>query len=175
MANFGKIRQIAYLTDNIEQAMEAWIGRSGVGPFIWYRNLELPVVHRGEDARVAMEVAIAYRGDCQIELIQQTNEAPSPYRPYFEKGQMGLHHLAYITEDIDRSLETAKADGFEITTTISAPIGRYAYFQDPAMPENYFEFLEVGDDLAAYWEQCIEEAANWNGDEPIREMDMTGV
>lgn len=175
MTDFGDIRQIAYLTNDIESAMQSWGSRSGVGPFTWYQNLTLNAEHRGEKTSINMEVGIAYRGNLQIELIQQTNDATSPYRDFFRNGQMGLHHLAYVTNNIDTSIKKAKADGFEITTIINAPIGRYAYFQDPQMPENYFEFLELTPDLESYWDQCIAEAQSWDGKNPIRVMDMSGI
>ena len=175
MNNFGEVRQVAYLTNDIEAAMHAWVEKGGLGPFTWYRNLTLPAVHRGEETRIEMEVGIAFRGELQIELIQQTNDAQSPYLPFFQQQRMGLHHLAYVTPDIDEARKQAAAAGFEIITDINAPIGRYAYFQDPAMPENYFEFLEVGDELGAYWQQCIDEARGWDGSDPVRVMDMKGV
>lgn len=175
MANFGDIRQIAYLTNNIEATMQAWVTNANVGPFTWYQNFTMPTIHKGEQSSVTLDVGIAFRGSMQIELIQQTNDAASPYQPFFARGQMGLHHLAYITGDIERSKREAIASGFEITTTITAPVGRYAYFQDPAIPETYFEFLEVTPDLNAYWEQCIEEAKNWDGKDPVRAVDMSGV
>jgi hypothetical protein len=173
--NFGPVRQVAYLTDDIEGAMRAWVEKSGVGPFTWYRNLTLPATHKGQETAIEMEVGIAFRGDLQIELIQQTNDAPSPYLVFFQQQRMGLHQIAFVTEDIDQSKQQAGDSGFEIITDINAPIGRYAYFQDPAMPENFYEFLEVGRDLAAYWQQCIDEARDWDGKNPVREMDMTEV
>lgn len=175
MNSFGEVRQIAYLTDDIETDMKRWASSHGVGPFTWYKNLSLNVIHLGEPSTVKMEVGIAWRGNMQIELIQQTNDAPSPYRPFFERGQMGLHHLAFVTEDMDQACEQAKSQGFEIITTIDELIGRYAYFQHPAMPENYFEFLQVDDNLNQYWQQCIEEAASWDGSNPVRVMDMSAT
>lgn len=172
MMNFGEVRQIAYLTNNIEASMQAWVSRSGVGPFTWYQHLKMPVVHRGEAAVVDMDVGIAYRGNMQIELIQQTNDAPSPYRDFFIQNKMGLHHLAYLSLDIESDCQKVTEAGLDIITIINAPVGRYAYFQDPAMPENYFELLEITPDLNAYWEHCIAEAKNWDGKKPIRVMDM---
>lgn len=175
MTHFGNIRQIGYLTDNIEQAMQAWIKKSGVGPFTWYRNVSLNAVYKGEPSIIEMDVGIAYRGDVQIELIQQTNDAPSPYRQFFREGRMGMHHLAFGSRDIDADLQKARAAGFEIICTIDAMIGRYAYFQDPAMPENFFEFLAVTDELEAFWQQSMEEARHWDGSKPIRAMDLKGL
>ncbi len=69
MASFGEVRQIAYLTDDIEQCMKSWVERSGVGPFTWYQNFTMPTVHNGEESEVLLDVGIAFRGEMQIELI----------------------------------------------------------------------------------------------------------
>ena len=175
MVNFGDIRQVGYLTHDIEKAMQAWVQQSGVGPFTWYRNVSLKSVYKGEPSIIEMDVGIAYRGNVQIELIQQTNDALSPYRQYFREGRMGMHHLAFGSRDIDADMQKAKDAGFEIICTIDAMIGRYAYFQDPAMPENFFEFLAVTDDLEKFWQQSMEEARNWDGSNPIRAMDLKGL
>jgi catechol 2,3-dioxygenase-like lactoylglutathione lyase family enzyme len=172
MAHFGDIRQIGYLTDDIERSMQAWVQRAGVGPFTWYRNLVLEAVYLGEPTRIAMEVGIAYRGDVEIELIQQTNDAPSPYREFFRQGRMGLHHLAYASRDIDGDLRKAREAGFEVVCTIDSASGRYAYFRDPALPENLFEFLAVTEELEQYTRQCMAEARDWDGSNPIRVIDL---
>lgn len=175
MHGFGNIRQIAYLTNNIEASMNAWMANSNLGPFTWYKNLTLPCDYQGQIHNIIMDVGIAFRGDMQIELIQQTNDVPSPYRAFFENNQMGLHHLAYVTDNMDAAITKAKSQGFNIIATIDAAVGRYAYFQDPAMPESIFEFLEVPVDLAQFWEDSIDAAKNWSGDKTIQEIDMTGV
>lgn len=175
MVHFGEIRQIGYLTDNIEKSMNSWVQRSGVGPFTWYRHVSLKAVYKGEPSTIEIDVGIAYRGNVQIELIQQTNDAPSPYLAYFQQGRMGLHHLAYGSRDMDADLHKARAAGFDVICTIDATIGRYAYIQDPVMPENIFEFLAVSDDLEQFWQQSMDEARSWDGGNPVRVMDLKGM
>lgn len=175
LCSFGEIKQIGYLTNDIENAMQAWVKKSGVGPFTWYRNVRLKSVYKGEPSTIMMDVGIAFRGNQQIELIQQTNEAPSPYLEFFQQGRMGMHHIAYGSRDMDADIQKARDAGFEIICTIDAMIGRYAYFQDPAMPENFFEFLAVTDDLEKYWQQSMEEARSWDGSKPIRVIDLKGI
>lgn len=171
MIEFGDFRQIAYLTNNIEQSMKDW-NKQGIGPFTWYKNVKLDALYKGEKSTILMDVGIAYRGGMQIELIQQTNDAISPYRTFFEQGRMGLHHLAYLSRDLDADLEKARNAGLEVICTIDAMIGRYAYFQDPAMPENIFEFLAITDDIENYWKECMEEARTWDGENPVRIIDL---
>ena len=175
MNGFGEIRQLGYLCRDIETSMQRWIDKAELGPFIWYKNLSLPMVYQGEPSTVQMHVAIAYRGDLQIELIEQLNDAPSPYKTFFDKNRMGLHHIAYVTDDMDAALQAAGDKGYEIIATIDAVVGRYAYFQDPAMPETLYEFLELTPDIENYWKDCIARAKDWDGSEPVTVLDMAGV
>lgn len=172
--NLGDVKQIAYLSDDLETAMASWL-RAGVGPFTWYRNLALNIDYQGQTNRVEMEVAIAYRGDQQIELIRQTNDVPSPYRVFFESGRLGLHHIAFCTRDIDQSLAAVRERGFEVIATMGNSAGRYAYFQAPEMPEVFYELLETNAEGEQFWLQCVDEARQWNGQDPIRVIDLTGV
>lgn len=173
MQGFGDIRQIAYLTDDMDAAMQTWMERSGMGPFTCYKNLTLPCHYKGEIRHVLMDVGIAFRGTMQIELIQQKNTVDSPYKSYFDNNQMGLHHLAYMTDDMDASLKQAESQGFVVLSTIDGATGRFAYFQDPAMPETTFEFLEVSPRLAQYWEMSIDAAKNWDGKSDVTVIDMS--
>lgn len=175
MQGFGEIRQIAYLCEDIEASMDAWATRAQVGPFTWYKNLTLPCVYKGELSNVEMHVGIAYRGSMQIELIQQINSAASPYRDFFERKQMGLHHLAFATTDIDDAVNKARDKGYEIIATINAVTGRYAYVQDSVHPELLFEFLEIPSDLEAFWAQSIKEAETWDGQSVVQEIDMRDI
>ena len=175
MANFGDIVQVGYLFADIEAAMATWVERSGVGPFTWYQHVRLDAVHEGEPTSIEMEVALAYRGDVQIELIQQTNDAPSPYRSFFERGQMGMHHLAFSTRDMTASLDAVRADGLEVVCTIDSMMGRYAYFRDPATPEVLFELLGADDGVEAMWAAMRDEARAWDGARPVRAIDLSGL
>ena len=162
MKSFGEIRQIAYLTDDIEAAMKGWIEKSAVGPFIWYKDLTLAMQYKGELSNVEMQVAIAYQGDMQIELIQQTNQAASPYRAFFEQGRMGLHHIAFVTEDMDQALAQVEAQGFDVIARIDEAIGRYAYYQDPNLPEIFYELLAIDEGIKSFWDDCIEQAKTFD-------------
>ena len=175
MFGLGQIRQIAYLTVNLEAAMASWAEKSAIGPFTWFKNLTLNMHYLGQQSQVQMHVGIAWRGEQQIELIQQINEAPSPYRDFFQRGQMGLHHIAYSTDDMDASRARARKAGFEIVATINEAFGQYAYFKDPAMPETLYEFLAVTPDIEAYWQQCIEQASQWDGSDPVTVLDMSAM
>lgn len=164
MINFGNVTQLGYLCDDIEAAMQTWSENSGVGPFTWYKDLTLDMVYKGSPSSVDMHVAIAYRGDMQIELIQQVNDAPSPYKAYFDTKQMGLHHIAFMVDDMDDALAQLRDHKFEITATIdNGDAGRYAYYEDPALDGVIYELLSVNDGMKAYWDSLRVDAEKWDG------------
>lgn len=175
MKSFGDVRQLAFLTDNIDTAMASWQEKSGVGPFTCYRNLTLPCHYKGELRLVLMDVGIAFRGDVQIEIIQQKNDVLSPYTDFIEKGQMGFHHMAYFCDDIHEAIAKAKSQGFDVISTTEGVTGQYAYFQDPNMPEILYEFMEIKGGLLTFFEDSIQKAKDWDGTPKIDNFDMSGV
>lgn len=85
--------------------MRGWVEQLGVGPWWGYRNVSLRSQFGGEQAQVRMHVALAYQRGMQIELIQQINNAPSPYRFFHDQPQAQLlHHLGYMVDDTDAAM-----------------------------------------------------------------------
>ena len=161
---FGSVGQVAYLTDDIDAAVTAWTEKAGVGPWMVYKGLQFPAFYKGEPTEVLMDVAIAYRGDVQIELIQQHNEAPSPYLAFFQNQRMGLHHVGYMTKDIDSLIEKATSLGYEIVFNGGdKDMGRYAYVTHPDLQGVFQEFLEMNEMLEAVWADLKQKAADWDG------------
>lgn len=93
---FGPIRQNGYVVRDIRAAMDHWVNVVGVGPWFFVEQVKTDYFrHRGVDQPLTMSIALANSGDLQIELIQQTNDAPSLYKEFLDAGHEGLQHLAY--------------------------------------------------------------------------------
>src|SRR5690554_4716535 len=111
---FGEIRQLGYVVEDIEAAMEYWSRTLGVGP--WYYNFKVPIEnyhYRGEQYQPHNSVALANSGFVQVELIQCRNDVPSMYRDFLQAGRTGLQHVAYWTENYDADMERLLAQGFK--------------------------------------------------------------
>ena len=160
---FGAIRQLGYLVENIEVAVEAWMTNMQVGPWTIIKNVPLRCTYMGQASEPTIDIALGYRGDMQIELIQQTNDAPSPYRQYFQQKQFGLHHTAYMSSDMDATISQAESMGHKVVCDINMPDGgRYVYTQVEALGENVFiEFLEATPNMLRMFEYGVPAAANW--------------
>ena len=74
-AVFGPARQIAYVVDDIDAAIQRWHDEFNIGPFLVTRNAAplSNAYYRGKKARTTrLNIAFAYVGDMQLELSSGT-------------------------------------------------------------------------------------------------------
>lgn len=144
-AHFGGIRQLGHVVADLDTELERWRRQRGIGPWTVMRNICLNSRYLGQPSKPLIDIALAYCGDVQIELIQQRNDAPSPYRACIEAGRWGLHHVAFLCADIGAAVRRAEALGWQVVCDIRmAGSGRYAYLQSSSFGEDfYIEFLEA--------------------------------
>ena len=129
---FGSIAQNGYVVRDIHAAMDHWIDAMGVGPWFYFERMKPERFrHRGRDSDLEMNVALANSGDIQIELIQQTNDAPSMYQEFLAAGREGLQHIAYWTTEYQTLYDRVLSLGFELGQEgqIGGEKGRFAYFR----------------------------------------------
>ncbi len=84
---------------------------------------------RGKPSDYDMDLRFA-RGDMGgigFELIQPL-KGRSIYDEFLEKKGEGLHHLAYMVEDIDAEIADMEKRGFKVIQTGAMPNSRWAYF-----------------------------------------------
>jgi hypothetical protein len=169
---FGPIRQNGYVVRDIRAAMDHWVNVVGVGPWFFVEQVKTDWFrHRGLDSAMTMSVALANSGNLQIELIQQTNDAPSLYREFLEAGNEGLQHLAYWSTDYQGLYDKARAQGYRIghEGQIGGDQGRFAYFDtaDPH-PGAMIEISDISGNKGRFFEHIRKAAVGWDGSDPIR-------
>jgi methylmalonyl-CoA/ethylmalonyl-CoA epimerase len=173
-AKYGPITQIGLVVDDLDASIRRWIDTMGVGPWTVFRNVTLNGHYRGQDTVVTMDVGLSYQGETQVELIQPTNGASSPYRDDAGRPLAGLHHLAWIVDDLDLVLARASADGLKLVFRAENPGTRVAYLQAPGEEGLLFEYIEspaTRELIAA----GIAATRNWDGANPIHEIDFAVV
>ena len=112
---FGKVIQTAYVVHDIEPVLRHWIENLGIGPW-FYREL-VPLdsfTYRGEPSDLKMSIALSYSGDMQFELIQPRNDAPSAYKDYLQTSGGGQHHLGFLADDLDASVQRGRSLGYQM-------------------------------------------------------------
>lgn len=140
VSGLGEVRQLGHVVEDIRTSIDAWQSE-GVGPWLWMRNVRLKCEYRGEPSRPLIDVALSYRGAMQIELIQQHNDAPSPYLQTRNRGDFGLHHQAYLCQNIENSVATAEAQGLKLVCDIRMAGSRYVYLQRG--DDDHAEYIEL--------------------------------
>lgn len=167
---FGEIRQLGYVVDDIEEAMDYWSRSLGVGP--WYYNPKVPIEnyhYNGERYEPHNSVALANSGFVQVELIQTRNDVPSMYRDFLQAGRTGLQHVAYWTEQYDADLARLVAQGFK--PMMSGEVGengRFIYFDTEYHPGTVIELSEVAGPKGKLFDLIRESSQGWDGRDPIR-------
>ena len=166
LARLGKVRQLGYVVEDLDAAVEAWQDKLGVGPWTVMRGITLLCEFEGEASEPQIDIALAYRGDLQIELIQQRNDAASPYLKHVQSGWYGLHHTAFLSERIDEDTQALQDAGLKLKCDIRMPVGgRYVYLCSPIESEHsYIELLEATGMMKQLFATGMQAAQNWQGD-----------
>ena len=172
-ARYGTVNQIGILVDDLDASIDRWISMLGVGPWTVFRNARLDGNYRGRKGVVAMDVGLAFQGDVQIELIKITNETPSPYRDASGRPLKGMHHIAWLAEDLDAAVRRAVGDGLKLVFEGNGVGTRVAYLEAPDEPGILFEFIE-SDAMPAMFRDGIPAARNWDGSNPVTVINMAG-
>ncbi|WP_119460160.1 VOC family protein [Rhodospirillaceae bacterium SYSU D60014] len=168
----GEVRQLGYVVEDIEAAMEFWIDVIGVGP--WFYNEHVPIRNyrfRGEAFDVHNSVALANSGRVQVELIQTRSDTPSMYRDFLRAGHTGLQHIAFWTETFDDDLARMEAQGFKVE--MSGEVGqngRFVYFDRQMHPGTVIELSEVLGPKGRMFKMIRDAATGWDGSDPIRDF-----
>ncbi len=171
---FGAVAQNGYVVKDIHAALDHWVNVMGVGPWFLFEKIQLDFFqYRGEDSPLEMSVAMANSGDLQIELVQQTNDAPSMYKDFTDAGHEGLQHIAYWTTEYDALCKQLKAQGYRVGQEgqVGGPDGGFTYFDmgsHAANPGTVIEVSNVSGNKKALFDFIRKASIGWNGKDPIR-------
>lgn len=133
-AIFGPATQVAYVVEDIDAAMQHWHDEFGVGPFLVTRY-EAPLTnayYRGEKMQeTRINIAFAYVGDMQLELIESIGDTPSHYKEALDRNQTGVHHYAVCVEDFPKAYNYALDNGFVAVVDAGIDgLARMSYVED---------------------------------------------
>lgn len=142
----GSIKQIAYVVDDLDQAIGQWHRDYGLGPWVFFRD-EAPLLgslYRGKPSEtVIIDAAFAYAGDLQIELIQLKQVVPSMYKEVLDRGQKNLQHYGVCVADFNQATEFASSNGFiPVVQAGAAGFAQMWYMEATDFSKNVFAVSE---------------------------------
>ena len=177
-AGFGKVLHVAYLVPDLDAGVAEWIRHAGVGPWTCFRNIDLEATYLGKPFRLKIHEALSYIGDLQIQLVQSLNapEIETPYSNLLRSGRYGMHHMAFLSRDIDAAIARADAQGFEAACKMQSADGhRYYYCRSRTLPDVWFEFIEEFPLLTQMVSEGIARSANWDGSNPVTNIEYADL
>jgi catechol 2,3-dioxygenase-like lactoylglutathione lyase family enzyme len=173
-ASFGPIRQIAWVVRDLEESVANWLRVSGVGPWTCFRNVAMSGVYRGHPATVRMHVALGYQDGMEIELIEDLGQGPSPYRAAAGAPLIGMHHVAWFSDDVAAEVQRGRARGLQVCFEAANAVTRVAYLEDPGERGLLLEFIEMNAVMRAGFDARLAAARAWQGADPVQVIDLGG-
>lgn len=150
----GPIFQLGYVVPSLEQARDDFARHFGVENWLIMPDIEFAegCEFRGGPSDHVAHIGLAYAGDVQLELIEPVRGA-SIYREFLDAGCSGLHHTAYLTDDIDATLAAASAAGLPVDQrgSMAGGLMSFAYLGGGATG-SYVEVMELTDDMRAMFD-----------------------
>lgn len=128
-----KFHHTGIVVKDMERAIDHFNGL-GIGPFPPFLGGSegMPVTGktvRGEPSDYEMDLrhAGSGMGGSGFELIQPL-KGRSIYDDFLEDKGEGVHHLAFLVEDLDKETARMEKRGFRVIQTGARPKGKWAYF-----------------------------------------------
>lgn len=160
MRGLGPITQLGYLTNELDEAATLWAKAMRVGPFTKMAGVTMPATMDGESVEIKIDLALAYLGDIQIELIQPLCDSPSPYRANKKAGLWGSHHTQFTVPNLDVAIAKGEDLGMEMACEIISGGARYIYMRSKA---GWIELTTPNAALHPFFEGIKASCDNWGG------------
>lgn len=171
IAALGEIMQLAFVPEDFDAAVAHWTGTMGVGPFHLIEGIHLDgMKYRGQPTDAVFDLALAYWGDIQIELIRPRDDHPSIYRGEYGSTGNGLHHVCILVDDIAEARRVCADAGAEVMIEGRFGTSEVIYVDPGSGPGGLVEILQQakdGPDLFAIIKAACE---SWDGTEPLRRL-----
>jgi hypothetical protein len=132
--------QVAYLVNDLDEAMERWSRLFGAGPFaVTEHHRTDRFMYRGTEQEADVSYGFGYLGDLMIQFIVQHDETPSIYRDMYAAGAEGYHHIAYLVHDFEAEYQHLIDLGFEPACRLYADGVDAAYFDTRSVTGGFTE------------------------------------
>jgi catechol 2,3-dioxygenase-like lactoylglutathione lyase family enzyme len=128
-----KFAHAALVVKDMDKAVKSFeaLGAGPIPPFLGGPGMPFSgKTVRGKPSDYDMDLRLA-RGDIgglKLELIQPL-KGNSVYHEFLEEKGEGLHHLAFMVEDIDAEIADMAGKGFKVVQTGAMPNTRWVYLE----------------------------------------------
>jgi methylmalonyl-CoA/ethylmalonyl-CoA epimerase len=127
--DLGPIDQVAYVVENLEQALPRY--EAMFGPFQAATYEMKDCVIRGRRADCTLRLAVNNSGPVEIELIEVV-AGETTHSEHLKQHGEGLHHVRFRVDDLEPKVAALEAEGYR--TVLSKRFGptiAFAYLESP--------------------------------------------
>lgn len=122
---------VGVIVKDMEKTIE-YLTSIGIGPFgIKDGPLYVEVPFKGELhgklAEWKVKISNAKVGDSELELLEPCG-GESALQEFLDNHGEGLHHIAYLVDDVQAEIEKQVSQGVEVITSAMGARGGFAYF-----------------------------------------------
>lgn len=159
------VRQIGIVVRSVPKAVEYYSKTFGIGP--WFRPRLSDQEHYlagKRPARFDLDLAIAFAGKIQYEIIEHKGGDRSIYCDHLDERGEGVHHLGFYVNDFDERLAAYRERGIGVLQagrlasggSAGGSITKYAYLDTAAVGGIILEiidtrFLKVPINMSRFW------------------------
>ena len=163
------LAQIAYVTNDLDATMRAWVQLHGAGPFFVGEFRVPDQQYRGRCIETHVRVAVAYCGLVNIELVQSLSNERGVFGEIASDQGPALHHVWRPCADFDAEMTRWAATGHEIVACGDWPgLGRAAFVDTRKSLGCFTEVIEASPQLFDSLDRIRKAHKSWNGQNPIR-------
>jgi len=112
------VTQVAWVVDDLDQAVQAQHRLFGVGPWHYYRydRSMLSMMRRnGKDTEFVLDTAVANAGPTRFEIVQPLQGDTIYHEFVREHGYGRIHHFGLAVDNMAESLELVRRAGIAVT------------------------------------------------------------
>ena len=151
-SNFTKIQHVGVVVKDIKKAI-TYLESLGIGPFLapGVEPGKPPVFTvpfkgelHGKPAEWKTTISFARMGDVELEILEPT-EGPQALKESLDESGEGLHHLGFLTDDLDAEIDNFKKNGVGIWTIARQEGGGGFLYSEPTPVGGIaIEFRKIG-------------------------------
>jgi catechol 2,3-dioxygenase-like lactoylglutathione lyase family enzyme len=173
MIQLGQVMQLAYVPSDFDGTLKFWTETMGAGPFFVLAGFPTEWArYRGIETSPDLTVAFGHWDDMQIEIIQQHNDAPSPYRDWRLSGAEGLHHVCILVDDIVAARRVCVEAGGDVVYDGRSGETHWSYVDTGGGPGTILEMVQHAPPSRGLMDMVRDAARGWDGRDPIRTLQL---
>jgi methylmalonyl-CoA/ethylmalonyl-CoA epimerase len=146
--NFKKLGHVGVVVKDISKAI-AYFEKLGIGPFSAPDgkktfSIDFKGELHGKPAKWKTTISFAKMGETELELLEPT-EGAQALKESLDKTGEGLHHIGFLTDDLDAEIANFKQNGIGTWTLAREDDGGGFMYSDPSPVGGLaIEFRKIG-------------------------------